>query len=101
MWDSSSQALQYLVPLVPPGGNVQYTKGECSVHKGGNIGTQRGNVRYTGTPQKPSKIKGSRGREKSNTSQDFPRSLNRDILPYPSGGKNPQESDIMYLASFH
>ena len=70
------------------------------MYKGGNFDVQRGNVRCTGTPQKPSKIKGSRTCEKSNTYQDFSRSLNRDILPYPSGGKNPQENDTIYPALF-
>ena len=62
---------------------------------------QRGKLQGTGTPQKPSKIKAFRSGEKSNTYQDLLISLNRDILPYPSGGKNPQEDDIISLASFH
>ena len=62
----------------------------------------KGGVRDVQPPlETPSKIKGSRAIKKSNTYQDVSRRLNRDILPYPSGGKNPQENDIMALPQIH
>ena len=52
------------------------------MYKGGRVGC-------TPTPQEPSKIKAFRRREKSNTIQDFSRSLKRDISASLMGGKSP------------